>query len=89
MAEPVQPSDRRRKEIFTTSLVHPRTGTKFKLVGLLLVDSVIETDVTFGMIFALPLVDEWIHSRAILESPLLGCGENTIACPACFGLSKD
>lgn len=82
MAEPVQASDRWRKEVFTTALIHPRASTKLKLVSLIFINSIVETDVALGMIFTLSLIDKRIHARAVLEGFLLGRGEDAIACPA-------
>jgi hypothetical protein len=88
ITEPAQASNGWSKEILSASLIHPGTSFKVKFVGLLRIHAVIQTDMTFRMILSLSLVDEWIHSRAVLVSSLLGRGENAVACPAFITVSN-
>lgn len=72
IAEPPQASNGWSKEIFASTLIHPGICPKPEPVCLLRIYPVMHTYMTFRMILTLSLVDEWIHSRAMLMSFVLG-----------------
>ena len=72
IAEPPQASNGWCEEIFASTLIHPSILSKPQPVRLLRIIAVMHTDMTFRMVMTLALVEEWIHSRAMLLSFVLG-----------------
>lgn len=72
--------DRRREEIFTASLINPWEVTEFEEVRMIIVRFIEDTDMTFRMVWAIPLANESIDTRAFVD--ILVWRKDFVACPA-------
>lgn len=75
-----QSLERRREEIFTTSLVNPGQVTKLQGVKLRIFTSIEDVESAYRMVMAVSLANDRIDARVIVEALL--CSKYSVACPA-------
>lgn len=72
--------DRRREETFITSPINPWDIAELEDMGLFIVRLIVYTDMTLRMVSAVPLVNERIDTKALVNT-LVG-RKNFVAYPA-------